>query len=139
MNKYTYAPPCSKEQLLAMYVEQTMTQVEIAKALGCSRKVVETAMRYFNIPRRIAAKRDQRGAKNARWKGSEAGYAALHLRVATLRGKPKFCVHCQTTSAKHFDWANVTGNYGDVNDYIRLCRSCHWRMDERVSNLRQNA
>ena len=78
--------------------------------------------------RRTAAKRDQRGAKNDLWKGDQAGYQALHLRVASQRGKPSLCAACGKTEGR-FEWANLTGRYTDINDYIRLCVACHRRMD----------
>lgn len=59
----------------------------------------------------------------------DAGYAAMHKRVAVERGQPSLCEHCGTTTAKAFDWASLTKNYVDIYDYVRLCRSCHCRMD----------
>lgn len=69
------------------------------------------------------------GSDNLQWKGVKAGYKAFHLRVEAARGKPKKCEDCGTTSAKRFEWASVSGNYSDVNDYKRLCVSCHRRFD----------
>ncbi len=140
MNKYTYTPPCTREEMYAMYVEQNMSQKEIASKLGICLKPVQTAMRVFGIPARRQAKRDQRGSKNARWKGSQAGYQALHLRVATARGKPTYCEHCpQNSPSASYEWANVSGNYEDVMDYKRLCLSCHRKFDDSVLNLRKSA
>ena len=28
-----------------------------------------------------------------------------------------------------YDWANLTGDYADVSDFARMCRSCHRRYD----------
>jgi hypothetical protein len=54
----------------------------------------------------------------------------MHLRVETARGKPKRCGLCGTIDPdKRYHWANLTGNYADVNDYIRACVSCHFLMD----------
>ena len=69
------------------------------------------------------------------WKGDAANYSALHLRVQTERGRPSLCEECGTTSAKRFEWANISGRYEDVADYRRLCCSCHHRMDGLVRNL----
>lgn len=111
------------------------TQDEIASMLGVTQKVVWRLMTRHEIPRRPQIKRDQRGARNASWKGDAATYAACHLRVQVARGTPSRCEHCGTTSAKRFEWANLTGRYSDVTDYIRLCISCHHRMDGTVKNL----
>jgi len=112
-----------------------MTQTEVAAAVGLTQKVVWKLMLRHGIKARVAAKRDQRGPKNSTWKGGQARYAALHLRVATVRGKPKRCGDCGTTKAKRYEWANLTGRYDDVNDYRRLCVSCHHKMDGTVRNL----
>lgn len=73
---------------------------------------------------RILAK--PRGYK---WHGS-VSYASYHKRVGRKRGKPKHCEHCGTTDPeKQYDWASLTRNYADINDYIRLCHACHLRQD----------
>lgn len=72
----------------------------------------------------------QKGAANPQWKGDAASYKAFHLRVATVRGKPKHCEHCGTTNPeKRYEWASISQNYADVYDYKRLCRRCHMRFD----------
>ena len=130
MNATTYVPPCSENVLRDFYDNRKMTQKEIASLLGCSQKAVLTAMKKYSIPRRIAAKRDQIGSKNDRWKGSDAGYQAKHLRVDTLFGKPKRCSVCGCDDPrKTYDWANLSGNYDDPTDFKRMCRSCHRKYD----------
>ena len=79
--------------------------------------------------------RDQSGERNPMWAGDDAGYSALHLRVESARGKPSQCEECGTTTAKRFEWANMTGRYEDVSDYRRLCSSCHHRHDGHAKNL----
>lgn len=70
------------------------------------------------------------GEKNHSWKGDKVGYVPLHLWVSRTLGKPKLCAHCLTTSAKKFEWANVSGKYQrNLSDWIRLCTSCHRRYD----------
>lgn len=69
------------------------------------------------------------GPDHPQWKGDKAGYHALHARVSKQRGKPKHCDLCDTTSPrKRYGWANMTGKYNDVNDYIRVCHKCHRRV-----------
>jgi hypothetical protein len=115
------------------------TQAEIADATGLSQKVIWNLMRRHGIAARVAAKRNQRGAANHAWRGDDAGYAAMHLRVETSRGKPRLCEDCGSTTAKLYEWANVTGHYDDVNDYRRLCASCHKKFDGIIRNLRGGA
>jgi hypothetical protein len=70
------------------------------------------------------------GSGNSRWKGDKAGYTAFHNRVRKTRGKASRCemTNCPGTS-KRFEWANLTGNYHDVNDYKQMYKSCHLRFD----------
>ena len=70
--------------------------------------------------------------KNPNWKGDQAGYVALHSWVNRKLGKPQICTFCGKTDAKNYQWANISGEYKrDVNDFIRLCVSCHAIMDGR--------
>jgi hypothetical protein len=76
------------------------------------------------------------GAHNGMWKGNDAGYFALHRRIESLYGKPKKCSFCGTTIAKIYEWANISGKYKqNMNDYVRLCRSCHRKLDKKYDNL----
>ncbi len=68
------------------------------------------------------------GSNNGMWKGDTASYDALHKRVVTARGKPQLCEECGETEGR-MEWSNLNGNYSDVNDYARLCVSCHKRLD----------
>jgi len=64
------------------------------------------------------------------WKGSDVGLAALHQWVEKHKGKPRKCEHCGNTKAKQYDWANVSKKYKrELEDFIRLCRSCHAKYD----------
>lgn len=70
--------------------------------------------------------------KNGRWKGEDASYWAKHRRVDRLRGKPKRCEWCGLDDPeRQYQWANLTGNYDDADDYVRLCVRCHRNYDVR--------
>lgn len=113
------------EKVRSMY-ESGHTIAEIqAEVQGAK---VQNIMRRYGIATRPAIKRDQRGEKNHMWRGDDAKYQALHLRVEAARGKPNRCARCWTTTGR-FEWANRTGNYEDINDYVRLCVTCHRRYD----------
>jgi hypothetical protein len=117
-----------------------MTIEEVAEVIGSTFKVVWRLMGNHGIPRRVAAKRDQRGEKNSYWKGDAAGYAAFHKRLDALHGKAKRCDVCGADDPdKQYDWANLTGRYEDTSDYKRMCRSCHWKHDGILSNLGEYA
>lgn len=61
-------------------------------------------------------------------------YTTIHRRVYRDRGKAKICEHCHRLDQKRYEWANVSGNYYDVNDYIQLCTKCHRKMDSEKPN-----
>jgi transposase-like protein len=75
---------------------------------------------------RVRQGRYRSGPDNPSWKGDDAGYKALHLRVQQLRGTPSKCERCgRSDDAVVYDWANLTGRYEDPADYERMCRPCH--------------
>jgi len=126
-----------RDQLVDLYHGWGMTQDEIATTLGVTQKTVWGAMKRYGISARTAAKRDQSGPKNHMWKGDAASYKAFHHRMTSRFGQPQECSVCGTTDASRaYDWANLSGDYADLDDYARMCRSCHWKYDNRVDNLR---
>lgn len=102
----------------------------IAVKFGTHLKVVQTAMRRLGVPvRPVETRRRSNRDQSYQWKGDSASYDAFHLRVYKERGKPKSCEVCGCHDKKYYDWANLTGNYSNVNDYKRMCRSCHRKYD----------
>lgn len=120
--------PIAAADVVRLY-QSGMTKAEVAAILNTSVKVVANRLRDAGVKCRRAVKRDQRGAKNASWRGNDATYAAFHHRVEAVRGTPCRCEHCGTTDAPRYEWANLTGHYADVNDFARLCVPCHRRYD----------
>jgi hypothetical protein len=54
----------------------------------------------------------------------------MHVWVARWKVKPSLCEHCGTTKSKKYEWANIDHKYRRVlDDYIRLCTSCHRNYD----------
>jgi len=115
--------------------EKGHTQVEIAQILGITQKVIWRLFKNANYKCRIPKKRNQTKEANSSWKGDKGGYAALHYRVQKLRGTPSVCSMCENKTAKRFEWANVTGDYTNVYDYVRLCKSCHSKFDNVIENI----
>lgn len=126
--------PVDIERIRILYAAGK-TQQEIAASLGVSQKAVFGAMRRHGIKARVAAKRDQWGSANHMWKGDGASKCALHRRLYSRYGKPKKCEVCGTESAKNYDYANLSGEYEALSDYIPMCRSCHWKFDRKHLNF----
>lgn len=87
--------------------------------------------KYTKIKQSISKKAE----KNPNWKGDNITYSSLHNWIVRNYGKPKKCSHCSTTNAKKFEWANKSGKYlRNINDYIRLCVSCHRKYDNKKNH-----
>ena len=72
------------------------------------------------------------GAENKTWKGDNVGYRALHSWVRRWLGTPDTCEHCGKVglTGKKINWANKSHKYfRELNDWIRLCVSCHKKYD----------
>ena len=122
-------PPELVSKVCGLY-RSGMTIVEIQKELGMSYKLLHTILsRNLEEGLMKAAPRDQWGENNKSWKGSDVGYSALHKRVESQRGCPSICEVCGTLDADRYEWANLTGDYEDVNDYARMCVICHREYD----------
>jgi hypothetical protein len=81
------------------------------------------------------------GALNPAWKGDEATYGAVHMRMST-RPRPEACESCGATAGR-FEWAlrpdvpearllRSPEGYAystDPADYANLCKPCHNRQD----------
>lgn len=106
-----------------------LTKLRMSRA---QKKVIHTP--EWNKKVGIAIK----GIKNGNWKGNRVSYSALHDWVRYYLGKPNKCEECGTTTAKRYDWANKSFQYKrDLNDWIRLCRSCHIRKDKNDKSQRR--
>ncbi len=72
------------------------------------------------------------GDKHWNWKGEEVSYTNKHARIYRKLGKPDTCVNCGKSglTGKKIHWANISGQYkDDINDWVRLCASCHLQFD----------
>lgn len=122
-----------------------MTELKTLKCETCGKgitKVPKISFRQFKDKRYCCVKcrqegrsKDMKGKKikenNPNWKGNNAtNLTTFHKRVEEEFGKPCFCAICETTDKeKTYDWACLTGKYEEINDYKRLCRSCHKKYD----------
>jgi len=76
--------------------------------------------------------------KHPMWKGSDAGYTAKHMWIASNYGRPKECEFCAKDNlfGHNIHWANKSGQYSrDRDDWLRLCAQCHTDYD-KINNLR---
>lgn len=98
---------------------------EIAELMGLKRATVRRRLKEAGV-----VKRSWTGESSHSWKGKDVSYSAFHIRINKIRGRPKRCSHCGTEKKRKFEWANISGKYHDVNDYIRLCVPCHREFDK---------
>ncbi len=65
------------------------------------------------------------------WKDNPNEYRNLHKRINRMFGSPTKCEDCGTTTAKRFEWANVSGEYlENRSDWRRVCKYCHDKIDQ---------
>jgi len=134
-NKYTKVKVYINK-VIELY-ESWKTQTEIAIELGLTQKIIFQRLKDVGYKCRVAKKRNQLGSNNHMWKGDSASYKALHYRIYSAKGNPKKCDVCLTDDKeKSYDWANLSGRYFDINDYKRMCRSCHWKFDKKFLNFK---
>jgi len=80
---------------------------------------------------RILGLTNQKSSRPYAEKEGSNPYAKLHARVRALRGSPHKCEICgEGDPRKHYDWANMTGDYENPEDYKRMCRPCHRKHDK---------
>jgi hypothetical protein len=134
-NQYT-KQPFDLERAIHLY-ESGMSQTEVANVLGTTQKVVCKRFQAVRYKCRVAAKRDQFGDRNHQWKGDEASKYAFHRRLYSRYGKPNRCSQCGTEDrSKSYDYATLSGQYENIDDYLPMCRSCHSVYDEKYKNFR---
>jgi len=105
------------------------------KAVGKIFGVDATSICKFMKNNGIAARRPGQlghhwGPDHVNWKGDKAGYLGFHRRLDRKFGKIAKCSVCGMDDPRRwYEWANLTGNYHDIRDYKRMCRSCHFKYD----------
>ena len=71
------------------------------------------------------------------FKGKNVKYVSLHCWISRKLGKPEKCEHCDKNglTGKKIHWANISHVYKrDLNDWLRLCVSCHKKYDLKILN-----
>jgi len=111
------------------------SQREIAERLNRSQNGISLLMRRHGINTRPSDSGRNNGQDHPNWKGNDIGYGRAHVRLVLERGAPSKCEVCGTTKSKRFEWANMTKNYTNVNDYKRMCATCHKRHDGTDKNI----
>ena len=71
------------------------------------------------------------GEATSRWKGDDAGYRSLHTRVERRRGPAKehTCILNLPNCHGPIQWANVSGDYTDTDDFVPMCALHHNHFD----------
>lgn len=74
--------------------------------------------------------------KNGSWKGDGVGYSGIHRWVERKLGAPRVCWHCGSKRKKKYEWCNIDHKYRrDLNDWLRLCTSCHRKNDAQFTKV----
>ena len=117
-NGHPFGKRIQKGQHLSPATEFKLTKGK-PRCLDCGKELYN----YNAIYCKLHAQFGERGSS---WKGDNVGYGALHHWVKKNLGEPLICWYCNTSTAKKYHWANRSGEYKrDLNDWFRLCVSCH--------------
>ena len=109
---------------------------------GCQRHTVKTRAKISKVKfglkqlpqTRIKISLSLSGQKNPRWEGNKVGYDGIHDWIKSKLGKPKKCQHCGKDGLVgiQIQWANKDHKYKrNINDWLRLCASCHDKYDQK--------
>ena len=82
-------------------------------------------------------KKGRKDEKHPEWKGEDASYVAIHQWIVRWKGRPDMCEMCGKSGlrGKNIHWANIDHKYKRIlDDYIRLCASCHYQYDRKFNN-----
>ena len=117
-----------------LYLEDGLTVREVQAQLPPGYKAQRIVERHI-AARRPAAKRDQFGPRNASWKGDEASYAAVHLRLGSA------AEHVCPCGAPAAEWSYNGGCSSErvspanvrfchhQSCYVARCVPCHRDLD----------
>lgn len=111
---------CCSKKCFAKYQSTIRTGIKFSE--GHKKKISESKM----------------GEKHPLWKIDAVSYVTLHDWVRRHKGKPVECVYCGGKT--NISWASISHKAKrDLNDYISLCRRCHFMYDypngrEKVNN-----
>lgn len=81
------------------------------------------------------------GEKHRHWKGNDVSYNGLHKWIRRWKGSSDVCEMCGKSglTGRQIDWANIDHKYRRVlDDYIRLCASCHGKYDKEHKLRKHN-
>ncbi len=122
----------TRNQLFEDYCANQMSVRQICEKHGAKPSWVDKALRVYGIEKRKAGPIPGRYAREncPNWRDDVTNYQSLHSRISRYMGRPSDCRSCGATDpAIRYEWANLSGRYDDPSDYIRLCVTCHRRMD----------
>ena len=72
----------------------------------------------------------QTGENNSNLKTENLAYVTCHQRVYVKYGPAICCSTCGKDDPNvHYEWANLTGDYENIEDYAQMCKPCHTAYD----------
>jgi hypothetical protein len=73
-------------------------------------------------------------------KKERVGYFALHYRVRKAKGKANRCDQCGLDNKnRRYEWANLTGDFYNMDDYKSMCHPCHKKYDYEKTKVNNTA
>lgn len=126
---YTWPRLYPKWKELASTIRQLyeagLSAQEVANSLGLTKRHALIIIRSVSSPREIGKHKPVGLFKKT------VGYSGAHQRVYKVKGKADFCVECgRRDTGSRYEWANLTGDYLDINAFVPMCVRCHRIMDD---------
>lgn len=89
----------------------------------------------FGVKRLPEVKEKWTGQNHGNWKGDDVSYSGLHYRIRKLLPQQKLCQVCTVKSPREIA---CIGDYNmDFKNWLRVCKSCHNRIDNTAEHLRR--
>lgn len=86
----------------------------------------KSAIKAWETKRKNGFNGIKKGIDNPRYKKGKVCYSTIHTWLIRTYGKATKCEDCGITSAKKYEWANISKEYKrDIEDYKQLCVTCH--------------
>ncbi len=131
----TFSP--DKSELEKLYLVDKKSTWDLSLFYDVTQTRVVNCLKRYGIKTRTYAEASRltlngfkEGKEHFLWKGDEVGYQSLHCWVRRHKGTPQVCEYCGETEKKKYEWANKSHKYlRNLNDWIRLCTSCHRLLD----------
>jgi hypothetical protein len=130
-----YRPTISADELRAAHFQEGLSKKAMIAKFGVTVGALDRMLSHYGIKLdlKISYTRKERC-----YTATHLNSMTAHKRVMRARGSASThgCSQCwRADSGVRYEWANLTGNYADVEDYAPMCSKCHGAYDSMRRRL----